>query len=493
MSFPRRLYLLVLLALVAIPRFSYAGADWAPIDPAELQMKSLPEQPGAPACVLFREEIDDDLQHTHSLYMRIKVFNEAGRKYADVQIPYFTYKHTTLGISDVQGRTIHSDGSIVVFQGKPYDQTVIKSKTVKVHRKVVSLPDVQVGSVLEFRYVERYDSNIVFPPRWEIQEEMFVRKEHFRFITTSVPVLSAHGDARFGVAYTWKLPKGVTVKDDRGTFDLQLTDVPAFAEEEHMPPAAAMKYSVRFYYGQGGDPEKYWKEEAKYWRQDVEHFMSKKRGVADAAAKLTAPSDTPDQKAKKIYAYVGGLDNSTYKPRRSEKELKALDVKEQGVEDILRQQGGNQQELTLLFVAMARAAGLSANAMWVANRSGEIFEKNYLSTDQLDAYLAIISLDNKEVYLDPGTKFCPFGLLYWPHSNSGGLKETASGAEVSHTPGPGICGRSHKASRKAQNGRDWHSFRSHRGRFLWSRGTCPSNRELRRAMTWGVPRCWKTK
>ena len=431
----RRRYLLVVFLLVVSGRCFLRAADWPAIDPAELQIKELPEQPGAPAFVLFREEIDDDQKQSISVYMRIKVLNEAGRKYADVEIPFFSSNSLNLSIHDLQGRTIHSDGSIVALQGKPYDKTVIKSKAIKERVKAFSLPDVQVGSILEYRYILRYDS-FVIPPEWEIQDEFFARKEHFRFVPTSQPIITSHGNTRGGVSYTWKLPKGITIKDERGTYDLQLTDVPAFVREEHMPPAARYKYVVRFYYGRGGDPDQYWKEEANYWRQDVESFIGRKHGVADAVSRITSAGDTPEQKAKKIYSFVADMENSTYKPHRSEKELKALNIKNSGVEDILRQQSGDQEELTLLFVALVRAAGIPAYPMWITARRSDIFEKNFLSTDQLDSYLAVITLDNKEVYLDPGTKFCPYGLLYWDHTNAEGLKETANGAELGHTPMP---------------------------------------------------------
>ena len=38
-------------------------------------------------------------------------------------------------------------------------------------------------------------------------------------------------------------------------------------------------------------------------------------------------------------------------------------------------------------------------------------------TSQLDDYIAIVVLDGKDVYLDPGQKMCPFGLLHWKHTS----------------------------------------------------------------------------
>ena len=60
-----------------------ALADWPPITPEEQAIKDVPGQPGASAIILLRQELADDLNNFHSTYKRIKVLNEAGRKYAD--------------------------------------------------------------------------------------------------------------------------------------------------------------------------------------------------------------------------------------------------------------------------------------------------------------------------------------------------------------------------------------------------------------------------
>ena len=63
--------------------------------------------------MLFREgELNDNNPEGTSLkvYIRIKIFNERGRRYADVQLPY----RVELGrITDVSARTIRPDGTSV--------------------------------------------------------------------------------------------------------------------------------------------------------------------------------------------------------------------------------------------------------------------------------------------------------------------------------------------------------------------------------------------
>ena len=53
---------------------------------------------------------------------------------------------------------------------------------------------------------------------------------------------------------------------------------------------------------------------------------------------------------------------------------------------------------------------------------------------QLDDYIAVIVLDGKDVYVDPGQKMCPFGSLHWTHAFSTGFRETEKATVIANTP-----------------------------------------------------------
>src|SRR5579884_3239249 len=110
MSSGRRFCVFPLTVLVLTLCVSRAWADWPVIAPEDLKMTDLPQQKGAPAVVLLREEVANDPQNYHSVYMRIKILTEAGRRYADVEIPY---SRRNFKIDGVSGRTVHPDGSVV--------------------------------------------------------------------------------------------------------------------------------------------------------------------------------------------------------------------------------------------------------------------------------------------------------------------------------------------------------------------------------------------
>jgi hypothetical protein len=421
-----------------------AGAraeEWPPLSAEERSMTSFPEQPGAVAVVLLRDEESDDAHNHRMVYVRIKVLAEPGRRYADVEIPY-SRRHFI--IYDVSGRTVHSDGTIIPFSGKPFDKVVVRAKKhgeeLRYQVKSFSLPDVQVGSILEYRYYLRYDDHSFYAPEWDVQGDLLQKKASFKFIPFAGLLQLPHDRVGSGVAWTSYLPPGVkladhqiprtalaTARDASGYVDLQMTNIPPIVHEPYMPPVEVLRYRVQFYYMVGAKQDEFWRDEGKFWRKDVESFLGRKNGVAEAVAQAVSASDSPEQKARNIYGFVTRLDNWSYDPPRSEQEAHALGIKaDRGVEDVLKQHGGEHDDLNRLLVAMLRAAGIPASLMWVPSRDQQFFDPAFLGTSQLVAEIAVAQINGKDVSLDPGSKFCPYGLLDWRYSNVRGVRESES-------------------------------------------------------------------
>jgi len=439
-----QLFLLVLLVMTMHP--AAKADDWPPLTAEERSMTSLPELPGAAAFVLLREEEYDDAHNHRMVYVRIKVLTEPGRRYADVELPY---SRRSFIIYDVTGRTVHSDGTVIPFTGKPFDKVIVKNKErgkdTRYQVKSFSLPDVQVGSILEYRYYLRYDDHSFYAPEWDVQWDLFQKKATFKFYPYAGLLKLAHDRVGAGVAWTSLLPTGIQPVDHQlprsslatsrtatGYVDLQMTNVPPIIVEPYMPPVSASRYRVQFFYMVGEKKEEFWKEEGKFWSKDAESFLGKRNGVAEALAQTVSPTDTPEVKTRKLYAFVSKLDNWSYDPPRSEQEEHALGIKpDRGAQDVLRQHGGPHDDLNRLFVAMVRAAGVPASLMWVASRDRQFFDPALLTTAQMEAEIAIVQLNGKDVFLDPGSKFCPYGLLDWRYSNTRGVRQSeGKGTEI---------------------------------------------------------------
>jgi hypothetical protein len=83
---------------------------------------------------------------------------------------------------------------------------------------------------------------------------------------------------------------------------------------------------------------------------------------------------------------------------------------------------------------MLRAAGLTAYAMAVVDRDKGVFSSGYLSFDQFDSYIVILSIGGNEIFLDPGEKMCPFQTMHWRHSGATGIRQSSGAPVVARTP-----------------------------------------------------------
>lgn len=415
-----------------------------------MKIKEVPGLPGAPAIVLYHEQIDDDNMHTSEIYMRIKVLTEAGRERANVEVPY-SRKHFRLG--DIFARTVHADGSIVNFEGKPFDKTVLRGRGRKINVKAFTLPDVQVGSIIEYRYTIFYDDHTMYAPTWMVQDELFQSKVHFVFRPYMDRLIDHHGNIISGAKIVAAVPKGTkpVLIEDRcaqktATLDhsctrivYDATNMAAFPNEPFMPPADMLKYNVRFYYDSDRKQEDFWRDEGKYWNKDVEKFIGDDAALKAELAKIVAPSDSPEQKVRKIYAYVQSFTNLSFVPEKTDQELKALGLTEKySAEKVIAAKTGDREDLNRLFIGLVRQAGIPAYAMRVTDREEANFIPQVLEWGQLNSELAIVKLGDTEVFLDPGTRFCPYGLLLWNLTSTQGVRQSATGkgTEFAKTPGP---------------------------------------------------------
>ena len=145
-----------------------------------------------------------------------------------------------------------------------------------------------------------------------------------------------------------------------------------------------------------------------------------------------AASDSPEVKVQKIYAAVSQMENQSFAIVPNQ----PAPMPASGAENVLQKRGGTHDELNRLFVAMVRAAEIPAIMMWIPDRGRTMFDPNFMSTDQLDGEVAIAQPGGQDVFLDPGTKFCPYGVLNWHYTGSRGLRQSANGSTLADSPPP---------------------------------------------------------
>jgi Domain of Unknown Function with PDB structure (DUF3857) len=410
------LFLSMLSVGFLLSLFRHVSADeWQPVSPEELKMTSVPE---APAVILYRQVDRDDsgrVPHEYN-YVRIKILTDEGRKYADVEIPFFKGEGN---ISNLRARTVRQDGSVANFEGRPFEKTIVKAKGLKYLAKTFTLPDAQVGSIIEYHYVKDLQEGYVFNSRWILSDELFTK--HAKF--------SLKPSGEFALRWSWPigLPNGTQPpKDEHGVIRLDTQNVPAFQIEDFMPPENELKYRVDFAYYENNtekEPDKFWKSQGKKFNGAVENFLNKRKAMEQAVSQIVSPGDAPEVKLQKIYARAQQFRNTSYELEKTEQEQKRDKQKEiNNVEDLWKLGYGNGRQINWLFLALARGAGFEAYSVYISARSQYFFNPAMMNPAQLNGDVVLVKLNGKDFYCDPGSKFAPFGVLPWEETAVKGLR-----------------------------------------------------------------------
>ena len=391
-----------------------------PITDEELKLTSEPQAPGAPAVILFREVDRDDNGHTshEDNYVRIKILTEEGRNRANVEI---AVDKASADVVNIHGRTIKPDGSSANFDGKVFEKTIEKGQGTKYLAKTFTLPDVQVGSVIEYRFTYDFSEQYIYDSHWTLNEDLFTKYARF----TLKPYVAKYGP--MDLRWNWLgLPQGVVPKQgpDR-VVRMEVHNMPAFHEEDYMPPANELRAHVNFIYTDDfvdPDPDKFWKHVGKKRYDELESFIGKRKAMEEAVSQIVSPSDPPEVKLRKIYDRVQQIRNTSYEFQKTAQEEKREKEKPpENVEEIWKRGYSDGFHLTWLYLALVRAAGFEACGVWASSRGNAFFTAKTMEDRKLNSNLVLVKVTGKNMYFDPGAALTPFGMLTWYETATPGL------------------------------------------------------------------------
>ena len=440
-SFAQILFFVIYL-LSIVPRLCGQIPDtWQPVPMDDLALKDNPANPGACAMILERQVYTDDEKRVQTEWVRIKILTEAGRAYADLEIPYFA---KSVSIENIRGRTIRPDGTVTAFNGVVFDKIIAKYKRFRYDVKAFTLPGVVVGSVIEYAYAKRWKEHLpdyvrnpanyefqdgwtVPTTTWTIQQELFTR--HAVFVIRPVK------GGRLGFAVL-RLSENFPSWQPNGTMRLEVNNVAAIEQEEHMPPESFLNSRVHFYYSAGyvGD---YWRTVGKRRAEEAGKFLDRTHFLDQTANSIAPAGDPPETRLRKLYARVQQIRYISYEPSKTESESKREHLAEnKSAEDILRHGYAYGNQINLLFTALARAADFDVSIVEVVNRASAVFEPQVLEDSQLNAMVVLVRLKGENLYLDPATQFCPYGVVPWFESGTYGVRwdEVGGGVLEVHAP-----------------------------------------------------------
>lgn len=424
-------FALAAFALLAAPALLKADDTWLPISPDDLALKDNPASPGADAMILYRENLVDASMDnidgdSDEEYIRIKIFTQAGTTRANVEIPFF---RDSMKVKDVEGRTIRPDGSIVKFDGKVLESVITRRSGYKFLAKTFTLPDVQPGCIIEYKYRRQGLPNSLHDMEWIVSQDIFTREARF----SMKPYLGYSDYYPFYRPYN--LPAGAAMKLEKlGVYTMVVHNVPPIVDEPLMPSPDALESRVEFYYRDSDvatPANEFWSAWAKKLDGEFERFIDKKDVLHVEVSKTVSPNDSPEAKLAKLYARAQEIRNLDAEDAKTRKELKDESIKpNSNVADVLAHGYGRNRDINFLFAGLARAAGFQAEEVRISPINRQIFNPAAEDVRQLGDDLVWVNAGSKDYYLDPAARYFPFNLLPWYEQGALGIRLDKSAPSV---------------------------------------------------------------
>jgi hypothetical protein len=429
---PSRLCLSLLC--LALPSLA---AEWRPISPEELALKQSKTDPNADAEALFRDvRIENAVigsnQNVQTVYIRFKIFTDRGReKYSDVKIEYFGKSH----ISDVAGRTIHPDGTIIDLKKDAiFDKVEVKKSGLKVKVVSFALPSVEPGSIIEYRWLENKGEiaetyNPYFP--LDVQSEYPVDEVsfHLKPFSSSYATLPEMRFMPFGC----RPERGE--RDSKGFTSLTVRNVPAYHEEPYSPPDRSSRQWILVFYEPtiATDKDKYWSLIGKQEYNAAKERIKLNGEMKQAAAEIVSKGKTDDEKLAFLADYCRKTIKSIVGDEITTEEREQFKPNNNSV-DTFRQRVGSPRDIEFVFIALAQAAGYDARLALVADRRAFLFAPIVQSRFFLNNVDSAVQVDGKWRFYDVSDPWAPPGTLTWMEQGVWALIPDAKNSEWVQTP-----------------------------------------------------------
>ncbi len=384
-----------------------SAADWPEIPASDRTLTEVVGQPNA-AAVVLREQgrlvlNESSLSCFLEVYRRIKILTEEGVDYGSVTLG----SNDAYRMKELEGRTLRPDGTIVAL-GK---DAVFKSEYDEYYsRRMTSfaMPEVAVGSIVEYRYKVYFDS-VLFPSPWFFQSRIPVLfsqvscivPKRYAFLPHAVQTLRAH-EMESSVERT---ARGLEV-----TYVMR--DMPPVPDEPSRYPFADLSARVTFLpvaytYSSRRQLFETWESTIKLARGDGQYgyqrFRTGSRKAKAEAKRLLAGVTDRREGAEKLYRFV--RDSVV-----TEGYVGVFSGDSKG-DDVLKGARGDIAEKALLLQVMLEATGYDAGIAWANPADVNHVDKDVPNPMQFDRVLVVLTLDGERVFLDPTFRTLAFGAL----------------------------------------------------------------------------------
>ncbi|MFH6956621.1 DUF3857 domain-containing protein [Flavobacterium aquidurense] len=419
---------IVVFLFLKISNVKGQNYDLGKVTVAELKEKTNPKDATAPAAILFKKgktfftfNKDKGFSANHVYEFKIKIYKKEGLKWADQKVRFYigyeTLSEDRLEFSNAITYNLENES---IVKTKLDNQGTFKKKVNKFwNEKTITLPNVKVGSIIEYKYILKSE-NIVKLPDFDFQYEIPVNYFEYK---TDIPEYYIYKPILVGghkVETDSKLTNGSqSFEDDyntsKGISYKQISafykgkDIPALRKEPYVDNVDNYRGSVQHELDRVRYPDQPVKDYAVTWEGVATTiFKDKSFGkelndrdfLLEDVKKLLTNVESQKERLDIIFKFVQNKMN-----------WNAVNdyYIDKGVKKAYTDQTGNVAEINFILISMLKLAGIEVNPVLLSTIENGI--PVYPTRTGFNYVIAAAEIDGKQILLDATHKFTYPGIL----------------------------------------------------------------------------------
>jgi len=395
-----------------------APPSWREIPDAAWKEPARPDSGGGDAIILLDETeyLHEDNSYRHEHFRRVRIFTREGRRFGTAEITYLAPRQrlTELRARCVlqNGRSIEWDpAQLVETESFRYGRDIVK-------RAVVVIPGVEPGCIVEWGYTLSGRCGVFEGASFTLAHAIYTRRSTHHWVSSRlVPGTTPRSWAVSGTHRA--LVHDTCSPDCKSPLDRTFTmeNLPGLQDEALSPPASSTAPTVEVYYGRETSLG-YWS----LWKRafdEIQTDLAKNAvEVTELVQRIRAEHPEPDSALAACYRWLQLNVHSTTERtwhQRLEGERPERFSLEDGLDGILHQAESAPFEINCLMAAMAERLGLDASIAFVGDRRLGGFDRERRTFPPLDFMTVVVMKDRSIRYLEPQSRFAPYGSIPWYH------------------------------------------------------------------------------
>jgi hypothetical protein len=444
---------LALFLVMLIPEAKAQNFDIGKVSIEELSETFHPQDTNAAAAILTKKartfysyNLTNGFTVNHEYWFRIKIYKKEGLNWANFQVPYY------VGYEDLNNESVKFSNAVTynlengaVVKTKLNNEGSFKENVNEYwSQATISMPNVKVGSVIEFKYVLKSE-NIVKFPVFENQYDIPINYSEYR---TEIPeffiykaVLKGYvkikSDAKFAngnQSYEDQYKRTASLSYRQINTIYITENIPGIKEEDYVDNFRNYTSAIQHELERTRFPEQPVKDYSITWEgvaktifenKDFGKQLDEREYIIQDLKMILENAVSEEEKLKIVFKFVQSKMNWNSEYGYFTKK---------GVKKAYLDKTGNVAEINFILIAMLKSAGINADPVLVSTIAHGI--PAFPNRTVFNYVIAAAEIEGKQILLDATHKYTTLNILPLHALNWTGrlIKQDGTSQEINLVP-----------------------------------------------------------